>query len=289
MIKNIFIALRPRQWAKNIAIFAGLIFSQNIFDPAKATLVFVAALLFCAASSGLYLFNDCMDIEQDRKHPKKKLRPIASGHLSVGFALILASVLMAWSLIMALFLNKNFFFLLAAYLFIEIFYSLYLKNVVILDILCIAFGFLLRVLSGAAVIDVPISNWLLICTIFLSLFLALGKRRSEIALLEGRAHEHRRVLGEYSLAFIDQMITIVTASTVLSYVLYTLSPETIAKFHTKSLEYTVLFVVYGIFRYLYLIYQKKEGDAPEKLLFSDKPLLVNLILYMLVVVAAIYK
>ncbi|MDD2866518.1 MAG: decaprenyl-phosphate phosphoribosyltransferase, partial [Candidatus Omnitrophica bacterium] len=164
----------------------------------------------------------------------------------------------------------------------------YLKNVVILDIFCIAAGFLLRVVAGAVVIDVPISNWLLICTIFLSLFLALGKRRGEMVLLEDRAADHRPVLAHYSLPFIDQMMTVVTASTILSYVLYALSPQTTAKFHTSNLQYSIIFVVYGIFRYLYLVFQKKEGGAPEKVLFSDKPLLFDLLLYMAAVIAAVY-
>ena len=288
MIKDILTSLRPRQWAKNIVFLAALIYSQNFFNFSKFSVVLVAILIFCVASSSLYLINDCLDVEQDRKHPKKKLRPIAAGRLGIRTAFFIACVLMAWSVSMAFFLNKNFFLLLGVYLLIELAYSIYLKKVVILDILCIASGFLLRVLSGAVVIDVPISNWLLICTIFLSLFLALGKRRSELVLLDDAAWEHRAVLSEYSLSFVDQMITIVTASTIFSYVLYTLSVETISKFHTKNLEFSTIFVIYGVFRYLYLIYQKKEGDAPEKLLFSDKPLLVNFILFALVVVAAIY-
>lgn len=288
MFKDILVALRPRQWLKNIVIFAGLIFSQNFFDPAKDLIVLAAALIFCLASSSIYLINDALDIEVDRNHPHKRHRPIASGRLSLKVALPFASILMLGSVAMAYLLNRSFAFVVICYLTIEMLYSLYFKNIVILDIFCIAAGFLLRVISGAVVIDVPISNWLLICTIFLSLFLALGKRRSEMVFLEEEARKHRRVLSEYSLSFIDQMITIVTASTILSYVLYTLSGETISKFHTKNLQYTIAFVVYGIFRYLYLIYQKKEGGSPEKLLFSDKPLLVNLIFYAMVVIFVIY-
>jgi 4-hydroxybenzoate polyprenyltransferase len=288
LLKDILITLRPRQWLKNIVIFAGLIFSQNFFDPAKDLIVFSAVLIFCLASSSIYLINDALDIEADRNHPHKRHRLIASGRLSLKIALPFASLLMLGSVAAAYLLNRNFAFVLMCYLTIEMFYSLYFKNIVILDIFCIAAGFLLRVISGAVVIDVPISSWLLICTIFLSLFLALGKRRSEMVFLEEEAKKHRRVLSEYSLSFIDQMITIVSASTILSYVLYTLSSETVTKFHTKNLQYTIAFVVYGIFRYLYLIYQKKEGGSPEKLLFSDKPLLVNLMLYALVVVFVIY-
>lgn len=287
-MKDILIALRPKQWVKNAVLFAGLIFSQNFMNPAKVAVVFSACFIFCIAASSVYLINDALDVDQDRKHPEKKFRPIASGRLSVGFAFVLAGLLMAWSIVMAFILSKGFLFFLSAYLFIEVLYSFYLKDVVILDLFCISAGFLLRVLSGAVVIDVPISSWLLICTIFLSLFLALGKRRGEMVLLKDTASSHRQVLSDYSLSFIDQMITIVTASTVLSYVLYTLSPETVGKFHTKGLLFSATFVIYGIFRYLYLIYQKKEGGAPERLLFSDKPLFASLVFYVIAVVLAIY-
>jgi 4-hydroxybenzoate polyprenyltransferase len=289
MVRDVLISLRPRQWAKNIVFFAALIYSQNFFNPYLLSVTLAAVFVFCVASSSLYLINDCLDIDRDRKHPVKKLRPIAAGRLPVSTSILIAGVLMAWSVVMAFVLNRNFFYLLTVYLLIELAYSAYLKKVVILDILCIASGFLIRVLGGAAVIDVPISSWLLICTTFLSLFLALGKRRSEMVLLDDDAREHRQVLSEYSLSFIDQMITIVTASTIFSYVLYTLAPETVHKFNTQNLEYSAIFVIYGIFRYLYLIYQKKEGGAPERILFSDKPLLINFILFALVVIAVIYQ
>jgi 4-hydroxybenzoate polyprenyltransferase len=287
-MKDVLIALRPQQWVKNIALFAGLIFSQNFFDPWKSAVVLAAAVVFCLASSGLYLLNDILDIEADRKHPQKKNRPLASGRIRPVAAHILSYTLMLWALISAYVLNRHFGFILTIYLILEFSYSTYLKNVVILDIFCIAAGFLLRVIGGAVVIDVPISSWLLICTIFLSLFLALAKRRGEMVLLEDRAADHRPVLAHYSLPFIDQMITVVTASTILGYVLYALSPQTTAKFHTKNLQYSIIFVVYGIFRYLYLVFQKKEGGAPEKVLFSDTPLLLNLLFYLASVIAAVY-
>lgn len=288
LLKSIFLTLRPRQWIKNIIVFAGLLFSQNFFNPSKAWTVFCAVLIFCAASSSIYLINDALDAEQDRLHPHKKHRPIAAGHLKISLALSIAVILMAFSASAAFMLHTGFFFLLAAYIIIETLYSLYWKHIVIIDIFCIACGFLLRVLAGAVVIDAPISSWLLICTIFLSLFLALGKRRSEFVLLEESARDHRQVLANYSLAFIDQLISIVTAATIFSYVLYTFSPETIIKFKTHNLVYTVTFVVYGIFRYLYLIYQKKLGGSPERLLFTDKPLLANLLFYLTTVVVVIY-
>ncbi|MFA5314527.1 MAG: decaprenyl-phosphate phosphoribosyltransferase [Candidatus Omnitrophota bacterium] len=287
-MKDLLIALRPQQWVKNIVLFAGLIFSQNFFDSRRSAVVLAAAVVFCLASSALYLLNDILDIEADRKHPQKKNRPLASGRIRPIAAHVLSYTLMLWAFIAAYILNRNFGIILTVYLILEFSYSAYLKNVVILDIFCISAGFLLRVVAGAVVIDVPISNWLLICTIFLSLFLALGKRRGEMVLLEGRAADHRPVLAHYSLPFIDQMMTVVTASTILSYVLYALSPQTTAKFHTRNLQYSIIFVVYGIFRYLYLVFQKKEGGAPEKVLFSDKPLLFDLLLYMAAVIAAVY-
>ncbi len=288
MLKDILISLRPQQWLKNIVLFAGLIFSMNFFHPVKFGLVLAAALIFSLAAGSIYLLNDVLDAPTDRLHPFKKKRPIAAGRLSVPAAVLAFVFLMVWSLAMALILNRNFFLLLGIYAVIEILYSTTLKNVVILDLFCIAAGFFLRVLSGAAVIDVPISSWLVICTIFLSLFLGLAKRRSELVLLNENAVNHRRVLSDYSLSYLDQMIMIVTASTILAYALYTLAPETRMKFHDRHLEFTIIFVVYGVFRYLYLVYQKHEGGAPEKVLISDKPMLVNLVLYLAAALLIVY-
>lgn len=289
LIKSIFLSLRPQQWIKNIVVFAGLIFSQNFLNIEKVGIVSTAVIIFCLASSSVYLINDSLDAEHDRAHPHKRHRPIASGEVKVWLALAMATILMAFSATAGFLLNISFFFLLSLYLIIETLYSLYWKKVVIIDLFCIACGFMLRVLAGAAVIDVPISNWFLICTIFLSLFLALGKRRSELVLLDTEAKEHRQVLAKYGLVFVDQMVAIVSASTIFSYVLYTFSSETILKFRTRNLGITIVFVVYGVFRYLYLIYQKKLGGAPEKLLFSDKPLFINLVFYLAAVIAILYR
>lgn len=289
LIKEVLISLRVRHWIKNIVVFAALIFSKNLFDAGRFGLVLSAGLIFCVASSSVYLFNDIFDVELDRRHPRKRHRPIASGRLRRDLAFLVASVLGTWSLGMAYVVSREFFLILSVYILIEVFYSAFIKDIVILDIFCIASGFLLRVLAGAVVLGVPVSHWLLICTIFLSLFLALGKRRGEMVLLEGAASTHRPVLAHYDLGFIDQMITVVTASTILSYVLYTMAPETVDKFHTTDLKYTIIFVVYGVFRYLYLVYRKKEGAAPERLLFADKPLLVNVILYVVVAIAVVYR
>jgi 4-hydroxybenzoate polyprenyltransferase len=288
MLKDIFISLRPQQWVKNVVVFAGLIFSLNFFHAQQFFVVLAAALIFSLASGSIYLFNDVWDVEADRAHPKKKNRPVASGRLCAASALVTSAILMAWALGLAFFLNRNFFCLLGIYATIEVLYSVTFKNVVVIDVFCIAGGFLLRVLAGAVVIDVPISSWLILCTIFLSLFLALAKRRSELVHLDEGARIHRRVLQEYSLPYIDQLTMIVASSTILAYALYALAPETRSKFHGRHLEVTILFVVYGVFRYLYLVYQKHEGGAPEKVLLSDKPLWGNLLIYLIVVLILIY-
>lgn len=287
-MKDLWTALRPQQWAKNLILFAGLIFSGQFFHLDKILMVVVSAAVFSIASSGLYLINDVLDRENDRKHPVKKHRPVAAGRIKPLTAHILGYVLMVWALSIAFFLNGNFGTVLFIYLVMQFLYSLILKNLVIFDIFCIAGGFFLRVIAGAVVISVPISHWLLICTTFLSLFIALAKRRGEMVLLDSEASHHRPVLAHYSLPFIDHLMTIVTASTILSYVFYAFSPATTEKFHTANLRYSIIFVVYGIFRYLYLVFQKKEGGAPEKVLFSDKPLFWNMVLYVVTVVAAVY-
>jgi 4-hydroxybenzoate polyprenyltransferase len=288
LLREILVSLRPRQWLKNLVLFAGLIFSLNFFNGPRFLIVLAAALVFCVVSGSIYLFNDVWDVALDRAHPEKRNRPVASGRLPRRVALFSAVFFMFWALALAFFLSRDFFLILTLFAGIGIAYSAFLKNVVILDVFCIAACFLLRVLAGAVVIDVPISSWLVLCTIFLSLFLALAKRRSELVRLESGAAAHRRVLSEYSLVFIDQMTMIVTASTILAYALYTLAPETRVKFYGCHLEFTILFVIYGVFRYLYLVYQKHEGGAPEKVLLSDKSLWVNLLLYLASVLILIY-
>ena len=287
-MKDFWIAIRPQQWAKNLILFAGIIFSGQFFSLDKILIVVSSAVIFSIASSGLYLINDVLDRENDRRHPVKKHRPVASGRIQPLTAHILGCVLVVWALFSAFFLNANFGLILLIYLVMQFLYSLKLKNLVIFDIFCIAGGFFLRVIAGAVVIDVPISHWLLICSTFLSLFIALAKRRGEIVLLSAEAANHRPVLAHYSLPFIDHLMTIVTASTILSYVFYAFSPGTTEKFHTANLRYSIIFVVYGIFRYLYLVFQRNEGGAPEKVLFSDRPLFWNTVLYVLAVVAAVY-
>jgi 4-hydroxybenzoate polyprenyltransferase len=229
-----------------------------------------------------------MDREEDRVHPLKSKRPIASGRLSPAIALTAFIVITGLSLAGAFLFNLAFFISALIYLLLQIGYSLHLKHVVILDVFIIAFGFFIRVIAGGLAIEVEISPWLLICTLLLALFLALSKRRHELLLLEQQAGTHRPILREYNPYLLDQMIGVVTATTLISYILYTISDETIAKFGTKSLIYTVPFVLYGIFRYLYLVHQKSGGGTPESLIIHDKPLLLDVVLWGLAAVLILY-
>ena len=282
-------ALRPHQWTKNLVVFAALALSKHLFEAGpllQATLAFVC---FCALSGTVYLVNDLVDVERDRLHPEKKRRPIASGAVSLPLARGAALVLGAGSLAVSAALSREFFACATAYLALNLLYSFRLKNVVILDVLSISLGFVLRAVAGGVVIAVPISDWLLVCTILLALFLALAKRRAEITALEATASGHRAILAEYSPYLLDQMIAVVTASCVTAYAFYTLAPETVAKFQTNRLSWTIPFVIYGIFRYLYLVHQKEQGGSPSDVLLADRPLLVNVFLWAAAVVAIVYS
>ncbi|HEY0753936.1 MAG TPA: decaprenyl-phosphate phosphoribosyltransferase [Ktedonobacteraceae bacterium] len=295
------LAMRPRQWTKNLAIFVGIVFAQRLLNPTsfgRAALAFVA---FCLLSSSIYLFNDLLDLENDRQHPKKKLRPLAAGTLPTSWAKVTIGLL--WlacaSLTVALFLlpiegqdtfaqlggaNVLFSCTLASYLILMILYGLRLKHVVLLDVFIIATGFALRILAGALSVPVIISPWLYIVTIMLSLMLAFGKRRNELVLMEGQASNHRQILKEYSLPLLDQMITIVTASTIMAYSLYTFQAST----GNHQLMITIPLVLYGIFRYLYLVYVRKEGGSPEEVLLRDRHMLGTVSLCIIVVVVVLY-
>jgi 4-hydroxybenzoate polyprenyltransferase len=245
--------------------------------------------IFCLLSGGVYLLNDLLDIEKDNKHPKKCLRPLASGRLSPKVAKIALVVILALCIpVSFLILNVSFGMTALGYLAIQVAYSTLLKKIIIMDVFSIAAGFFLRVVAGAEVINVPISSWLLICTLFISLFLALGKRRHELLLLKEDARNHRMVLDEYNLIVLDQMVSVATAGTVISYSLYTLSQDTIKKFGTENFWYTIPIVLYGIFRYLYLVYRKEEGGSPELILLVDKPLLGSIGLYAIVAGIILY-
>jgi 4-hydroxybenzoate polyprenyltransferase len=280
-------SMRPRQWAKNLFVFAGLLFAQKLFTP-LALVALAAFAIFCALSGAIYLLNDVADRRQDRLHPRKRLRPIASGRLSVPAAVAAAVGLIVLALAASAWISWALAAVAAAYAALLVLYSAWLKHLVIVDVLIVASGFVLRAVAGAVAIDVEISGWLLICTILLALFLALGKRRHEYLTLGEGAATHRPILAEYSEGLLDQMIAVVTASTVTAYALYTMSPETVAKFHTHWLPATIPFVLYGIFRYLYLLYRRQLGGNPSELFLNDPPLLVNSALWLLVVLAIIY-
>lgn len=279
--------LRPKQWTKNLLVFAGLVFSLNLTQPGALGRSLVGFLLFCAISSTSYIINDLADLEQDRLHPRKRFRPIASGALGAGMAKLAVVALLAVSLPVALALSLPFFAVLVTYFAIVQLYSFRLKHVVLLDVFAIAAGFVLRAVAGAVVIPVQLSPWLLVCTVLASLFLALAKRRHELVLLEGGAASHRRILDEYSKIFLDQMIAIVTSATVIAYSIYTFSADNLPK--DRSMMLTIPFVLYGLFRYLYLIYQRNEGGSPETLLLKDRPLLLTVVLWGLAAVLVLYR
>jgi 4-hydroxybenzoate polyprenyltransferase len=280
-------SLRPRQWVKNLFVFAGVIFSQQLLTP-RVWPALAAFAIFCGLSGAIYLFNDVADVDKDRLHESKRLRPVASGALPLGAAVGFGVLLLAGCLAAAFRLSPAFGLVALFYGVLLTAYSLWLKHLVILDVLTVAVGFVLRAVAGAVAVDVEISGWLLICTILIALFLALGKRRHEYRSLTGDAAAHRPILAEYSESFLDQMISVVTASTVTTYALYTMSPETVAKFHTRLLPLTLPFVLYGIFRYLYLLYRRDLGGNPSDLLVTDRGLLLDALLWMLTTLAIIY-
>jgi 4-hydroxybenzoate polyprenyltransferase len=286
--RALLLSLRPPQWTKNLVVFAGLIFGQRLLDPVAVSRSAGAFAIFCALSSAIYLINDIMDREADRRHPLKAGRPIASGALPVPAAGMAAAALIVGGLLAAITLGPLFAAVAASYVILQSLYSGPLKRIVIIDVLAIAAGFVLRAAGGAVAIDVPMSDWLLVVTVLLALFLALSKRRHEIVLLADGAATHRAILGEYSPYLLDQMISVVTASTLVAYAFYTISPETQAKFHTGLLGLTLPFPLYGIFRYLYLVHRKDLGGSPSELLLTDRPLLICVALWGLTVMAIIY-
>lgn len=267
---------RPKQWIKNLFIFAAIAFSKNIFNISYLTQTLYAFACFCLISSSVYILNDLVDVEKDRQHPKKKLRPIAAGIVSKTEAILMLIFVVPLVLVAAFIIDRVFLAIIAVYFINNIFYSLKVKHLVILDVMSIAAGFLLRVIGGAVVIRVEVSPWLLLCTLLLSLFLGFGKRRNELLVLEGNADKHRKILDEYSLEFIDNMLSIVTATTVMAYSLYTFTV-----YESKYMMLTIPFVLYGIFRYQYIVYKKNEGGSPDEVVLSDLPLLVNVLLWII--------
>jgi 4-hydroxybenzoate polyprenyltransferase len=280
--------MRPRQWTKNLFVFAGVVFAQKLYDESAVIWSVGAFIIFCFLSSAVYIVNDIADAEKDREHPTKRERPIASGRLSVAVALPVALLLAIGSVRLSYALNLHFALYALTYLLLNLLYSFVFKHIVILDVLTVAVFFVLRAAGGAAAINVEISHWLLICTLLLALFIALSKRRHELVLLENNAAAHRASLTEYSPYLLDQMIAVVTASTLMAYVLYTVDDRTIAEFGSNHLMYTIPLVAFGIFRYLYLIHQKGEGGNPDRIVLSDRPFLVNMLLWVAVVALVVY-
>jgi 4-hydroxybenzoate polyprenyltransferase len=279
-------ALRPHQWTKNLIIFAPLALSKHLFEADAFLRASLAFALFCGLSGTVYLINDLADIERDRLHPKKRLRPLASGALSTGVARMAAVVLGLGCASLSVLLGRPFLVAAVAYLALNLLYSFWLKRVVILDVIAISLGFVLRAVAGSVSISVEFSDWLLVCTLLLALFLALAKRRHELVSLAGT--DHREILAEYSPYLLDQMIAVVTASCLMAYAFYTLAPETVDKYQTDRLAWTIPFVLYGIFRYLYLVHGKEEGGSPTDLLLTDRPLLMDVALWAAALIVIVY-
>jgi len=272
--------MRLKQWVKNAFIFVPMIFALHLFQLSYITRALAAFLLFGLAASGVYVLNDVVDRERDRQHPRKRFRPIAAGRLGVKTALIGAAALLVVALICSFRFNRSFFLIVLVYLIQNLLYSFWLKNVVIVDIMLIAVGFDLRVIAGGVACRIECSPWILIITFLLAIFLALIKRRQElIRMANGDGHATRPTLKHYTRDMIDQMISIATATTLISYVMYVLSPDTVAKFKTTHLIYTVPFVIYGIFRYLFLSFAKGEGENPAEVIYTDVPFTLNLIVW----------
>lgn len=279
--------MRPKQWTKNVFVFAALVFDGQLLEVGPFTQTLVGFILLCLASGTVYIINDIADIEQDKQHPKKRHRPLASGRLSVRVAWIATIVLGVATLAVSFTLNRWFGALVLTYILINLLYSYRLKHVPIIDVFIIASGFVLRVGAGVMLITVErFSPWLYVCTTLLALFLGFGKRRAELSLLADKANTHRKVLDGYTISFLDQLITIVSAMTIMAYSLYTFSAENLPGDHLMML--TIPFVVYGIFRYLYLIHVENAGGAPDEVLLTDMPFLTSIIGWGLLVMLILY-
>jgi 4-hydroxybenzoate polyprenyltransferase len=279
---------RPSQWVKNGIVLAAVLFAGDIRNLAKMETALAAMLIFCLLSSAVYVLNDIVDRDKDKIHPLKKDRPIAAGRVSVGVAIVMVILLAGCGFVAAMFINKLFLIFSAVFVVVNLLYSSLLKNVVIVDVMTLAFSFVTRAYAGAVAVDVAASKWLLINTLLLALFLGFGKRRHELVLLDVEATAHRKSLSNYSPYLLDQLIGVTTASVVVMYMLYTFSDEVSAKLGTQNLYVTIPFVVYGIFRYLYLIHRKQEGGSPTKVLYTDKPILLTVLLWLLTVISVLY-
>jgi len=288
MLLSLIKLTRPVQWLKNGVVLAALIFGGEISDTYKVEIAFLAAMIFCLLSSSVYTLNDLVDRDKDKQHPIKKNRPIASGKVSPVLGIVMFVALAVLALTGAWFINLNFFIVCICFYVLNILYSFWLKNVVIVDVMSIAISFVLRAYAGAMAIDVFASKWLLINTLLLALFLGLGKRRHELTMLEEGATAHRKILDKYSAYLLDQLIGVVTASVVVVYMLYSFSGEVSKKLGTENLFLTIPFVIYGIFRYLYLIHKEEMGGSPTRAMINDRPLLINIVLWLITVIVILY-
>ncbi len=290
MIKSYLTLFRVPQWIKNFFVFVPLIFSKNLFHGEYFLITFWGFLLFCLTSSAVYVINDIIDVEADRAHPLKQFRPLASGKISKRGALISVYILVI--IIAASLYQFNYLFaiVLFSYFILNIFYSFYFKHIVILDVFSIAAGFMLRILGGAFIIHVEISSWLILTTMFISLFLGIMKRHSELTLsAENDTLQTRKVLVQYSLNFADQIATIAAAGVIICYALYTVSARTVSVFKTDKLIYTTPIVVFGIFRYMFLVYINKKGENTTHIMLTDISMIITVLLYILVTVLILYK
>ena len=288
IMKYIILSMRPGQWIKNLLVLAPLIFSKNIHILSKDIKVLMAVILFILISGCVYMTNDIFDLENDKNHPVKSKRPLSSGKIKKSKLIYTIVILSIITFILAYKINVVLGNIILGYFLLNLIYSILLKKIVILDVMVVALGFYLRILAGGVVIDVYPSEWLSLCTILLSLFLVFSKRRHELVVLENSSNIHREVLSYYSPYFIDQIISIITALTIITYIMYTISDKAIEYFGTRNLIYTNIFVFYGIFRYLYLVYKEKKGEDPVKLMLSDKFLLTNILLWVIAVYIIIY-
>ncbi len=290
---HLLVSMRPRQWTKNLVLFAGIVFSRHLFERDLLLRSFYAFCVFCVISGAAYLLNDVFDRKRDAGHPGKKKRPIASGLLSAGDALLMAAIVIVVSLAAAALLGREFFAVSAIFVALNLAYSTFLRQVVILDVIAISFNFLLRAWGGVAVLhpvlpDLAISPWLLICTLFLSLFLAFCKRRNEIEHLV-RADEHRLALKDYSVHLLDQLVGLSATTALVSYSIYTVWPATVEKFGTSNLVFTIPFVVFGIMRYLYIVYSRNEGGDPSGILLTEKSIIIDVFLWFLAVIFILWR
>jgi 4-hydroxybenzoate polyprenyltransferase len=290
MIKNYIQLLRVPQWIKNLFVFVPLMFSLHLFDSGYFFSTLKAFIIFCVASSFIYVLNDIIDIKADAAHPQKKLRPLPSGKISKQSAWITSVVMLLLLIVLSFISPINFIYFLTSFILLNIFYSIYFKHIVILDIFSIAAGFTIRVLGGAAIINVPVSSWLVLTTMFISLFLGVMKRHSELEqVTELESTPTRKVLAEYSLTFTNQMATVAAAGVIICYALYTVSQRTVSVFGTENLIYTTPFVVFGIFRFMYLEYLNQKGENTTQVMLTDIPMILTVILYAAATIMIIYK